>query len=307
MRRASRTPQNQPLLTPGRCMDGGRDRSEDKFMADLEQFSVEEGGVGAWYGGHGKSERVITRPIYQHSTPITRSLSPENYPLKCPHLVMLPLLAPPSNQDPLGSKLEAIQYLSIKSLILQKFLLKTCPRWISRLILRFQKKLLSSSPEQKKVSSQISIGWKVHPHEDDFSQWPRCHRHHDLVWSQGEQEEKRMVRCHLPTDNLDHFVFRDQHSQSQPDFYIPSNTTAAVSYIPTRTLQAQSDFLQLLQRHLYEENTLLDQMRTLVRQLLLHWVLRSHSRTTVENLEMSPMGAPWEDFFHRPIPLVLPF
>ena len=50
----------------------------------------------------------------------------------------------------------------------------------------------------------------------------------------------------------------------------PSNTTAAVSYIPTRTLQAQSDFLQLLQRHLYEENTLLDQMRTLVRQLLLH-------------------------------------
>ena len=26
-------------------MDGGRDRSEDKFMADLEQFSVEEGGV----------------------------------------------------------------------------------------------------------------------------------------------------------------------------------------------------------------------------------------------------------------------
>ena len=134
---------------------------------------------------------------------------------------MLPLLAPPSNQDPLGSKLEAIQYLSIKSLILQKFLLKTCPRWISRLILRFQKKLLSSSPEQKKVSSQISIGWKVHPHEDDFSQWPRCHRHHDLVWSQGEQEEKRMVRCHLPTDNLDHFVFRDQHSQSQPDFYIP--------------------------------------------------------------------------------------
>ena len=220
MRRASRTPQNQPLLTPGRWTDGGRDRSEDKFMADLEQFSVEEGGVGAWYGGHGKSERVITRPIYQHSTPITRSLSPENYPLKCPHLVMLPLLAPPSNQDPLGSKLEAIQYLSIKSLILQKFLLKTCPRWISRLISRFQKKLLSSSPEQKKLS-QMSIGWKVHPHEDGFSQWPRCHRHHDLVWSQGEQEEKRMVRCHLPTDNLDHFVFRDQHSQSQPDFYIP--------------------------------------------------------------------------------------
>ena len=29
----------------------------------------------------------------------------------------------------------------------------------------------------------------------------------------------------------------------------PSNTTAAVSYIPTRTLQAQSDFLLLLQRH----------------------------------------------------------
>ena len=58
--------------------------------------------------------------------------------------------------------------------------------------------------------------------------------------------KKRMVRCHLPTDNLDHFVFRDQHSQSQPDCYIPSNTTAAVSYIPTRTLQAQSDFLQLL-------------------------------------------------------------
>ena len=52
-------------------------------MADLEQFSVEEGGEGAWYGGRGKSERVITRPIYQHSTPITRSLSPENYPLKC--------------------------------------------------------------------------------------------------------------------------------------------------------------------------------------------------------------------------------
>ena len=46
MRRASRTPQNQPLLTPEQVyMDGGRDRSEDKFMADLEQFSVEEGGV----------------------------------------------------------------------------------------------------------------------------------------------------------------------------------------------------------------------------------------------------------------------
>ena len=87
MRRASRTPQNQPLLTPEQVyMDGGRDRSEDKFMADLEQFSVEEGGMGAQYGGRGKSERVITRPIYQHSTPITRSLSPENYPLKCPHL-----------------------------------------------------------------------------------------------------------------------------------------------------------------------------------------------------------------------------
>ena len=87
MRRANRTPQNQPLLTPEQVyMDGGRDRSEDKFMADLEQFSVEEGGMGAQYGGRGKSERVITRPIYQHSTPITRSLSPENYPLKCPHL-----------------------------------------------------------------------------------------------------------------------------------------------------------------------------------------------------------------------------
>ena len=33
----------------------------------------------------------------------------------------------------------------------------------------------------------------------------------------------------------------------------------------------------------------------------------SHSRTTVENLEMSAMGAPWEDFFLGSIPAVLPF
>ena len=32
----------------------------------------------------------------------------------------------------------------------------------------------------------------------------------------------------------------------------------------------------------------------------------SHSRTTVENLEMSAMGAPWEDFFSGSIPTVLP-
>ena len=35
-----------------------------------------------------------------------------------------------------------------------------------------------------------------------------------------EESKKRMVRCHLPTDNLDHFVFTDQHSQRPPDYYI---------------------------------------------------------------------------------------
>ena len=35
-----------------------------------------------------------------------------------------------------------------------------------------------------------------------------------------EESKKRMVRCHLPTDNLDHFVFTDQHSQRPSDYYI---------------------------------------------------------------------------------------
>ena len=215
---------------------------------------------------------------------------------------MLPLLAPPSNQDPLGSKLEATQYLSIKSLILQKVLLMNI-----KVDIKIPEQPSFVISRTKKVLSQISIGWKVHPHEDDFSQWPRCHRHHDLVWSQGEQEEKRMVRCHLPTDNLDHFVFRDQHSQSQPDFYIPEQYNRCCVLYSNEDPPSPIWLLTTTAETLFEENTLLDQMRTLVRQLLLHWVLRSHSRTTVENLEMSPMGAPWEDFFHRPIPLVLPF
>ena len=52
--------------------------------------------------------------------------------------------------------------------------------------------------------------------------------HHGLMYEEEEKEEekeeeeskKRMVRCHLPTDNLDHFVFTDQHSQRPSDYYI---------------------------------------------------------------------------------------
>ena len=93
----SRCPKTNPFLPPTRCMEEGI-RAErifmDKFMADLEQFSEEAGGYGSRVWEVWKIGRVITQAIYQHSTPITRSLSPENYPLKCPHLVMLPLLGP---------------------------------------------------------------------------------------------------------------------------------------------------------------------------------------------------------------------
>ena len=135
---------------------------------------------------------------------------------------MLPLLAPPLEPRPI--RLEIGTDPILKHQISN--IAESPPDNLSAMIyikvdIRIPEEASFAISRTKKVSSQISIGWKGHPHEDDFSQWPRCHRHHDLVWSQGEQEEKRMVRCHLPTDNLDHFVFRDQHSQSRPDFYIP--------------------------------------------------------------------------------------
>ena len=76
-------PQNQPFLTPHQVY-GGRDQSGRIFMADLEQFSEEAGGYGSRVWEVWKIGRVITQAIYQHSTPITRSLSPENYPFKMP-------------------------------------------------------------------------------------------------------------------------------------------------------------------------------------------------------------------------------
>ena len=70
-------------------------RAERIFMADLEQFSEEAGRHGSrvwevWKIGRGSSHERSTNTL----PPITRSLSPENYPLKCPHLVILPLLGP---------------------------------------------------------------------------------------------------------------------------------------------------------------------------------------------------------------------
>ena len=92
-RREWTCPKTNPFLPSSRCMEEGI-RAERIVMADLEQFSEEAGRYGSRVWEVWKIRRVITQAIYQHSTPITRSLSPENYPLKCPHLVMLPLLGP---------------------------------------------------------------------------------------------------------------------------------------------------------------------------------------------------------------------
>ena len=164
-------------------------------MADLEQFSEEGGRYGSrvwdvWKIRRGSSHRRSTNT----QDPLPDPYPLKTIPLKCPDLVMLPLLGP----------------LQPGSIRLQ---FRGC---------------LTPIHANENISP-------IKNHHDDIS---CCPPHHDLMY---EESKKRMVRCHLPADNLVHFVFTDQHSQRPTDCY--STTT------PRRILLVLSDFLLLLQTH----------------------------------------------------------